>query len=65
MVLKVIELMASSEKSWEDATRNAVEKAGKSVNNIKSVWVKDQTVTVKDGKVAEFRVNVKISFSVE
>ena len=65
MVLKVIELMAGSEKSWEDATRKAIEKASKSVNNIKSVWVKDQTVTVKDNKVLEFRVNVKISFSVD
>ena len=65
MVLKVIELMAGSEKSWEDATRKEIEKASKSVNNIKSVWVKDQTVTVKDNKVLEFRVNVKISFSVD
>ncbi|NPA68486.1 MAG: dodecin domain-containing protein [Chlorobi bacterium] len=65
MVLKVIELMASSEKSWEDATRKAVEKAGKSVNNIKSAWVKDQTVIVKDNKVTEFRVNLKVSFVVD
>ncbi len=65
MVLKVIELMASSEKSWEDATKKAVEKASKSVNKIKSAWVKDQTVIVKDNKVAEFRVNVKVSFVVD
>ncbi len=65
MVLKVIELMAGSEKSWEDATRKAVEKASKSVNNIKSAWVKDQSVSVKDNKITEFRVNVKISFSVD
>ncbi len=65
MVLKVIELMASSEKSWEDATKNAVAKAAKSVNSIKSAWIKDQTVSIKDNKVVEFRVNVKISFEVE
>ncbi len=65
MVLKVIELMASSEKSWEDATRTAVEKASKSVKNIKSAWVKDQTVIVKNNKVTEFRVNVKVSFTVD
>ncbi|MCF6184933.1 MAG: dodecin family protein [Bacteroidales bacterium] len=65
MVLKVIELMASSEKNWEDATKKAVEKASKSVNKIKSAWVKDQTVIVKDNKVTEFRVNVKVSFVVD
>ena len=65
MVLKVIELMAGSEKSWEDATKNAIEKASKSVKNIKSAWVKDQSVVVKDDKVVEYRVNVKISFGVE
>ncbi len=65
MVLKVIELMASSEKSWEDAAKNAIDKAGNSVKNIRSAWVKDQTVYVKDGKITEYRVNVKISFGVD
>ena len=65
MVLKVIELMAGSEKSWEDATKNAIDKASKSVNNIKSAWVKDQSVSVKGNKVIEYRVNLKISFSVD
>ena len=65
MVLKVIELMAGSEKSWEDATKNAIDKASKSVNNIKSAWVKDQSVSVKGNNVIEYRVNLKISFSVD
>ena len=54
-----------SDKSWEDATAKAVKKASKSVKNIRSAWVKDQSVTVKDGEVAGFRVAVKISFEVE
>lgn len=63
-VLKVIEVLASSTKSWEDATKNAVEEASKSVKGIASVYVQDQSVVVKDGKVSEFRVNVKLTFKV-
>lgn len=64
-VMKVIELMASSEKSWEDATKKAVEKAGQSVKGIRSAWVKDQSVSIKNDKVAEFRVTLKVSFEVK
>jgi dodecin len=63
-VLKVIELMASSDKSWEDATKNAVEMAGKTVKGIKSVYVQDFSSVVKGDKIVEFRVNVKISFEI-
>ena len=65
-VLKVIELMADSSKSWEDATQNAVTKAGKSLKGIKSVWVKDMSATVDGkGKVTSYRVGVKLSFEVK
>jgi len=63
-VLKVIEVLANSEKSWEDATSKAVAQAAKSVKNIKSVYVNEQSATVKDGKVDDYRVNVKITFEV-
>ena len=63
-ILKVIEILSSSDKSWEDATEKAVEKASKSVDDVKSAFVQSQSVTVKDGKVDEFRVNVKITFEV-
>jgi hypothetical protein len=63
-ILKVIEIMASSEKSWEDATRVAVEHAGKTVKEIRSAYVKDMSAVVNNNKVTEFRVNVKISFEV-
>jgi hypothetical protein len=63
-VLKVIEVLSNSEKSWEDATRKAVKHASKSVKNIRSVYVQDQSASVKDGEIKDFRVNVKITFEV-
>ena len=63
-VLKVIEVLSNSDKSWEDATKKAVKHASKSVKNIRSVYIQDQSAIVKDGEVSEFRVNVKISFEV-
>jgi hypothetical protein len=63
-VLKVIELMASSDKSWEDATKKAVATAAKTIKGIRSVWIQDQSAVVKGNKVTEFRVTAKISFEV-
>ena len=62
--MKVIEVMSSSEKSWEDATRKAVSHAAKSLKNIKSAFVQSQSVVIKDNEVDSFRVNVKITFEV-
>ena len=64
-VLKVIEILSNSEKSWEDAARKAVTHAAKSVKNIRSVYVKEQSASVANGNITEFRVNVKITFEVE
>ncbi len=65
-VLKVLELMSDSEKSWEDATQQAVKKASKSVNNIRSVWVQDFSATVNDGgKIKNYRVVCKVTFEVK
>lgn len=64
-VLKVIEVLSNSNESWEDATRKAVKQASKSVKNIKSVYIQDQSAIVKDGKVTEFRVNLKLTFEVK
>ncbi|MDX1684559.1 MAG: dodecin family protein [Saprospiraceae bacterium] len=63
-VLKVLEIMAHSNESWEDAAQRGIAKATQSVNGIKSAWVKDQSVTVKDDKVDEYRVTMKITFEV-
>lgn len=64
-VLKVIELLSNSTESWEDATRKAVKHAGKTIKNIRSVYVKEQTATVDGDEVTEFRVNVKVTFEVK
>lgn len=64
-VLKVIEVLSNSSKSWEDATKKAVTKASKSVKNIKSVYVQDQSASVSDGEVTDFRVNLKITFEID
>jgi hypothetical protein len=63
-VLKVIEVMASSEKSWEEAVRNAIKTAGKTVKGIRSVYVQNQSAVVKENDVVEFRINVKITFEI-
>ncbi len=63
-VLKVIELLASSEESWEDALRSAVKTAGKTVKGIRSVYVQDQSAVVKKNDVIEFRITAKVSFEI-
>ena len=63
--LKVIEIMANSEKSWEEAVKNAVRTTAKTVKNIRSVYVKDQTAHVSGEEITDFRVIVKITFEVE
>lgn len=64
-VLKVIEVLANSEIGWEDAAKNAVAHASKSVKNIRSVYIKEQSATVSSGKLDNYRVNVKITFEVD
>lgn len=63
-VLKVIELLANSETGWEDAAKKAVAQAAKSVDNIRSVYIKEQSATVSNGKIDNYRVNVKVTFEV-
>ncbi|MGD9131367.1 MAG: dodecin family protein [Candidatus Bathyarchaeota archaeon] len=64
-VVKVIELIGSSSKSWSDAAQNAVTEAAKTVKNIKGVHVKRCTAKVKDNKIVQYNANVKVSFIVE
>jgi len=64
-VIKVIEIMSNSSKSWEDATKTAIGKASESIKNIKSAYVQSQSVTVSKGKVKDFRVNLKVSFEIK
>lgn len=64
-VVKVLEIMSNSEKSWEDATKVGIKKASKSVKNIKSAFVKSHSVVVSNEEVTEYRVTLKISFEVD
>jgi flavin-binding protein dodecin len=64
-VARVTEITASSHKSFEDAVRNGVERASKTLKNVSSAWVKDQDVAVTDGKVTSYRVKLKITFVLE
>ncbi len=62
---KVIEVLANSDKSWEDAAQKAVDHASKNVRNIESIYIKEKTGKVSNNKIVQFRVNAKITFSVE
>ena len=64
-IMKVIEILSNSNESWEDATAKGISKAAKSVKGIKSAFVQSQSVTVKDGEVDEYRVNLKVTFEVK
>lgn len=64
-ILKVIEVLADSTKSWEEATSNAVKEASKTVKNIRSVYVKEQSCVVDGGNITTYRVNVKVAFQIE
>ena len=61
-MLKVIEVLAESDKSWEDAAQNAVSDAAKSVRNVKSIYIKNMEANVDNGKIGKYRINAKISF---
>ena len=63
-VIKVIEIIGISEKSWEDAVSQAVTKTAETVNDITGVEVKSFTASVEDGKVVGYKANCKIAFTV-
>jgi flavin-binding protein dodecin len=61
-IAKVIELSASSPNSFEDAIRDGIERASRTVHNIQSAWVHDQQVKVENNVVTEWRVMMKVTF---
>jgi dodecin len=63
-IVKVIEVIASSEKSFDDAVKQAVKETSRTIRNIDSVWVKDMKAHVKDGKIKSYGVICKVSFRV-
>ncbi|HEU4590812.1 MAG TPA: dodecin family protein [Steroidobacteraceae bacterium] len=61
-VAKVIEIISSSSKSFDDAVAKGISRASKTINGITSAWVKDQSVEVSKGKITEYRVILKVTF---
>jgi len=64
-MVKVIEVLAQSEKSWDDAAKVALEEASKTIRGIQSIYVKDMQAIVKDNRIVKYRINAKISFLLE
>lgn len=61
-VAKVTEITASSTKNFEDAIHQGIARANKTLKNVRSAWIQEQSVEVEDGKVSEYRVNMKVTF---
>jgi flavin-binding protein dodecin len=61
-VARVTEIKSSSKKSFEDAVRVGIERASKTLDNVKGAWVAEQEVIVDDGKIKEYRVQLKVTF---
>lgn len=64
-IAKVIEISCESEESFEDAIRQGIQDAAKTVRNIRGAWVKEQQVTVENNRIVKFRVDLKVTFVIE
>lgn len=64
-MVKVIEVIASSDKGFDDATQNAVKEASKTVKNIQSIYIKHMNANVENNKIVSYAVNAKISFIID
>lgn len=64
-VARVTEIIASSTKGFDDAVEVGVKRAAETLKNVEGAWVQDQKVTVRDGKIHEYRVNLKVTFILE
>jgi len=65
MIVKVIEVIGSSDKGFTEATENSVAEAAKTVSNIKSIYIKHMNANVENNKIISYAVNAKISFEVK
>lgn len=61
-MLKVIEVLAESDKSWEDAAKIAVKRATETLNNVKSIYIENFEAKVEKGAITKYRINAKVSF---
>ncbi|MFW1857121.1 dodecin family protein [Acinetobacter defluvii] len=64
-IAKVVEVNSSSNKSFEDAIQTGIQKVTETVKNVQGAWINEQKVIVREDKIAEYRVNLKVSFLVE
>jgi flavin-binding protein dodecin len=64
-LVKVIEVLAQSDKSWEDAAQQAIGEASNTLRNIRSIYIKEFEAAVENGKITQFRINAQISFDLE
>lgn len=64
-VAKTIEIIASSKKSFDDAMRNGLKTAGKTLKNVSGAWIQDQDVVVNSGRITEYRVRMRVTFVLE
>ena len=65
MLVKVVEIIGVSEKGFTEAAQNAVAEASKTLNNIKSIYIKHMNANVENNKIVSYAVNAKISFEIE
>ena len=61
-VAKVIEITSTSTKSFEDAVQTGIARASKTVENVEGAWIKEQKITIRDGKITGYRVNMMVTF---
>jgi hypothetical protein len=61
-VAKVTEIIASSKKSFEDAVQKGIARASKTLKGVQGAWVENMKVTVSNGKIVEYRVNMRVTF---
>lgn len=61
-VARVTEIISSSDKSFKDAIEQGVERACKTLDNVKGAWVQDQKVVIEDGNITSYRVTLKVTF---
>jgi dodecin len=65
MIVKVIEIIAQSDKSWESAANIAIKEASKTIKNIKSIYIKEQQALVENNRITQYRITAKISFVID
>lgn len=61
-VAKVVEITSESSKSFEDAVQRGIERAEKTLKNVRGAWIAEQKVVVEDGNIIRYRVNMRVSF---